>query len=831
MTEALALRLKEIHAKWEARNELSRTLDQNDSRLSLDGLRRAGQQSQERQMQNRGQIRKLRESSLYKIKESEPQIAHLGHVSSSVLYNCCNRCTLSSKDSLINTINKQYHMGGIDLMAITSGTCIFSKIFRHICHVCSCKKYDYPMVTDAVLNDPRLREAIETRAQQSLNLKMVNGLHAVNKAEITAKQIMQKLESNIGDKLLRVIVWTLYKVLSWFVQTVVQPAQIEVLKKANDIGLPLIFIAMHRSYLDRILISLTTFNNNIRSPLFAVGNNFNSPLHRWFLKGFGGFFLSRQVLRTLNEDDEMYQVIVHMYIMQCLKAGHNIEFSIEGGRTKTGKPCMPKTGILDVVVDAYVDGTIEDALIIPVTVNYERLPDGSFIEEQLGQSKKKTFISNIKALLSAFTRINGIAKINFCQPFSLREMLNNIGKSLNDKAIASSHSKKHLTYTGSNSSLCETRAILQEHCHLTNTVARHIIYDYSKAVPIMSTNIVAFLMLNKGRNGFTLDKLVEEFDQIKEKLSWSNMDLVFNGRTIDIINHAIDILGPDLIKENQKKIMAEDSNSVKSNFVTLIQPELSLPNVIELSYYSNTVMLHYIMESVIVTALHSIVRFQLNNPKIIAENNVTFFHDNLVEKALKICDILKYEFIFCKPCLHLEQAITEGIDKLMTEDVIGLKQEGCLEEEMWSKRYAHTFDDSSDDEYNARHRTRKIEYKLNLETERLNYTKFLKTILRPLIDTYSISAFSLKKLVGQCLCEQDLLHEVLHAIKSNLELGVINYGESLNVDAVKNSFKLFESWNIIEFYSQENIRMFYLADTYDDNESTNSIYESIAALI
>lgn len=107
--------------------------------------------------------------------------------------------------------------------------------------------------------------------------------------------------------------------------------------------------------------------------------------------------------------------------MEILRAGHNMEFFIEGGRTRTGKPCMPKSGILSVIVDAYMDGTIEDALLIPVAINYDRLVDGNFVKEQLGQPKKmETFGSAIRALWSTLMGNYGFIKVDFCQPFSLR---------------------------------------------------------------------------------------------------------------------------------------------------------------------------------------------------------------------------------------------------------------------------------------------------------------------------------------------------------------------------------------------------------------------------
>ena len=110
--------------------------------------------------------------------------------------------------------------------------------------------------------------------------------------------------------------------------------------------------------------------------------------------------------------------------MESLRAGHNIEFFIEGGRTRTGKPCMPKGGILSVIIDAYNDGTIEDALLVPMSINYERLVDGNFVREQLGQPKKmESFGAAIRAIWTTLVGNYGIVKLDMCQPFSLKVKL------------------------------------------------------------------------------------------------------------------------------------------------------------------------------------------------------------------------------------------------------------------------------------------------------------------------------------------------------------------------------------------------------------------------
>lgn len=55
----------------------------------------------------------------------------------------------------------------------------------------------------------------------------------------------------------------------------------------------------------------------------------------------------------------------------------------------------------------------------------------------------------------------------------------------------------------------------------------------------MSTNVVAFLLLNRFRDGCTLDKLVEAFESIRLELEFNNMDVAFCGENIDIIKHAV----------------------------------------------------------------------------------------------------------------------------------------------------------------------------------------------------------------------------------------------------------------------------------------------------
>lgn len=64
------------------------------------------------------------------------------------------------------------------------------------------------------------------------------------------------------------------------------------------------------------------------------------------LRGLGAFFIKRKIDPVAGKKDIVYRAVLHTYMQHALSAGHNVEFFIEGGRTRTGKPCMPKSGVL-----------------------------------------------------------------------------------------------------------------------------------------------------------------------------------------------------------------------------------------------------------------------------------------------------------------------------------------------------------------------------------------------------------------------------------------------------------------------------------------------------
>nr|CAD7408082.1 unnamed protein product [Timema poppensis] len=522
------------------------------------------------------------------------------------------------RNSLVTKAAKSLNVRNILLVdALSYQNGFLTRKLCHLATVWGLKKHEYPQVSPVVVRDQRLKDTIEAAALEDCKATGETGESQFNKFksfhENRAFKIIETMRSTMSNFLLKLTSWVLYKLLPCFLTSVVaHPAHIDMLKKASHSGLPLIFLPLHRSHLDYILISFILVNNNIKPPLVAAGNNLRIPVFGWLLRGLGAFFIKRRMDPVQGRKDTVYRAVLHTYMMACLSAGHNMEFFIEGGRTRTGKTCMPKGGLLSVIVKAYMDGIVQDALLVPVSVNYEKLVDGNFVREQLGQPKQmETFSSAIKAIWSVLNSNYGMMRIDFNQPFSLRELVESFQRrkvkliaapvtSDSDRAELSAPpnsdcgviaSKKQLHTAPSSTSLYGIDVVVEEHRQLVESIARHVVYDCTRAQAIMSTNAVAFLLLTKFRQGTTLELLAEALDQFRQELDWADRDLGFTGESVDVINHAVDLLGPGLIKRERHSDGA------------MITPVTMLPNVIELSYYSNALLSQYVIDAVLANML------------------------------------------------------------------------------------------------------------------------------------------------------------------------------------------------------------------------------------
>lgn len=78
-------------------------------------------------------------------------------------------------------------------------------------------------------------------------------------------------------------------------------------------------------------------------------------------------------IRRSFGDDALYTTLVQAYIDTLLQKGLNFECFIEGGRSRTGKLLSPKFGILSILLDSVLSGRVDDAIICPVSTQYDKV--------------------------------------------------------------------------------------------------------------------------------------------------------------------------------------------------------------------------------------------------------------------------------------------------------------------------------------------------------------------------------------------------------------------------------------------------------------------------
>src|SRR6516164_5989435 len=102
----------------------------------------------------------------------------------------------------------------------------------------------------------------------------------------------------------------------------------------------------------------------------------------------------------------------------------NLEWYMEGGRSRTGKLRPPRYGLLAYVAEAIARGRAEDAWIVPVAITYDQLREVSAMAaEQAGAAKKAEGLGWLAAYARGQLARVGTVYVRFAEPLSLRAAL------------------------------------------------------------------------------------------------------------------------------------------------------------------------------------------------------------------------------------------------------------------------------------------------------------------------------------------------------------------------------------------------------------------------
>jgi len=101
-------------------------------------------------------------------------------------------------------------------------------------------------------------------------------------------------------------------------------------------------------------------------------------------------------MRRTFKGDDLYKAIFKEYVTLLAADGLNMEFFIEGTRSRTNKILAPKYGFISILTGAYYKERVKDLTFIPVTINYTRTLEGeTFPFELTGEEKVKESLGRI----------------------------------------------------------------------------------------------------------------------------------------------------------------------------------------------------------------------------------------------------------------------------------------------------------------------------------------------------------------------------------------------------------------------------------------------------
>ena len=182
----------------------------------------------------------------------------------------------------------------------------------------------------------------------------------------------------------------------------------------------------HRSYLDGMVIP-NALSARRFSPTYTFGGaNLNLPVIGTVASRTGLIFI-----RRATQEIPVYRLALRSYIRQMVTNRRNMAWSIEGGRTRTGKLRPPVHGILKYLTDTVQpqgDGDdAPDVQVVPVSVVYDQLHEVSLMtEESRGASKTPEDWRWLVRFARLQRQRMGRAYLTVGEPFSLRERMDEL---------------------------------------------------------------------------------------------------------------------------------------------------------------------------------------------------------------------------------------------------------------------------------------------------------------------------------------------------------------------------------------------------------------------
>ncbi|KAK7749121.1 hypothetical protein SLS62_008408 [Diatrype stigma] len=494
----------------------------------------------------------------------------------------------------------------------------------------------------------------------------------------------------------------------------------------------IIFLPSHRSHVDYVSMQLICYRLGLALPVVVAGDNLNFPLVGPFLQHAGAMWIRRSF-----GNDALYTTLVQVYIDTLLQGGYNFECFIEGGRSRTGKLLPPKFGILSFVLDSLLSGRVEDAIICPVSTQYDKVVETEgYVTELLGMPKKKENLADFLSSSSILSLKLGRVDVRFHEPWSLRGYID---------AQLTRIAKSPGTLDW-NSKTPENTAIKQK---LLRTMGYQVLSDINDVSVVMPTALIGTVLLTLRGRGVGKSELMRRVEWLTDRVRAKGGRVAHFGKSplSDVVERGLEVLGKDLV-------------GVVGG---LAEPTYFAVDRFQLSFYRNMTIHLFISEALVSAAIYTRVKMG-GGP---AHQDISY--EAVSSQVLFLSSLFRGEFIFSG----------EGLAHNLEKTLVGLQNDRVIN--LTRDEQGKIVNIGLSDEERL--------------AGRENYD-FYCFLIWPFIEASWLAAVSLMGLTPPRDQKDEIWIEVAKA-QNTAQVGDLSYFEAVNKETLKNSFQRFEEEGIL----------------------------------
>ena len=307
-----------------------------------------------------------------------------------------------------------------------------------------------------------------------------------------------------------------------------------------------------------------------------------------------------------------------------LQNGYNIECFLEGGRSRTGKLLPPKFGILSYLLESLLSGRVEDAIVCPVSTQYDKVIEvDSYISELLGQPKPKESLFAFLSSSSILSLKLGRVDVRFHEPWSLRQFISE--------------------QTGRNSPSSSVQISYEANVkrRLLSTLGYKVLADINNASVVMPTALIGTVLLTLRGRGVGKAELIRRVDELCDRARSRGGRIAHfaNQTTSAVVERGLGVLGSSLVGVVEG----------------LPEPTYYAVDRFQLSFYRNMTIHLFVSEALVCAAVYTRVK---------QGGDTQISYQELYDYVYFLSQLFRGEFIFpTTPLSENLQATLEGLEK------------------------------------------------------------------------------------------------------------------------------------------------------------------------